>query len=84
MFTQASKKHIPKCTKLKSKNKNTEMTMWTQASKGAFTLALLVRTRVGLTSEFGSFGWCERCHPTSGAHPRTVPESTKKDGLGYS
>ncbi len=44
-------------------------------SQGAFTLALLVRTRVRLTSEFGSFGWCERCLPTSGAHPRTEPES---------
>ncbi len=26
--------------------------------KGVFTLALLVRTRVWLTSEFGLFGWC--------------------------
>lgn len=28
--------------------------------KGAFTLALLVRTQVHLTSEIGAFG-CERC-----------------------
>ncbi len=41
----------------------------------AFTLTLLVRTWVRLTSEFGSFGWCERCHLTLGAHPRTVPKS---------
>ncbi len=29
-----------------------------------WVLALLVRTWVRLTSEFGLFGWCERCLPT--------------------
>ncbi len=36
-------------------------------TKGAFTLALLVRTRVRLDDE--------RCLPTSGAHLWTEPES---------
>ncbi len=45
--------------------------------EGAFTLALLLRTRVRRTSEFGSFG-CERCLPTSGA--QLYPSLLKKGG----
>ncbi len=41
-------------------------------NKGTFTVAHLVRTRVRLTSEFGSFEWCERCLPNSGAHRTRV------------
>ncbi len=48
-----------------------------QVSEGTFTLALLVHTRVRLTSEFCLFGWCERCHLTSGVHPRTVPTRSR-------
>lgn len=36
-----------------------------QVCKGAFTLALLMHTRVRLTPEFGSFGWYECCFPNS-------------------
>ncbi len=43
----------------------------------AFTLALVVRTRVRLTSEFGSFGSCD----SVSFDPRAVPSPLKKSGL---